>query len=128
MLAGQQASGDIRPSRFVKKSGAYTVAEVAAATDIPLGVSAEGTHDTPIPGASSLAAATGDILKVYGEEETCLLESGGVVAAGAFVTTDNQGRGVAAAAASAFYAYAERGAAAAGELMEVVLRYGVTPA
>ena len=128
MLAGQTASGDINVSRFVKKSGAYKVDEVAAVTDIPIGISAEGSHDTPIPGASALAAVDGDPIRVYGEEDNCLLEAGGVVADGAFVKPDSTGRGVAAGADEKFYAYAERGATAAGEKMQVVLRYGVTPA
>lgn len=125
-ISGQTASADVNPSRFVKKTGAYTVAE-AGATDVVFGVSQEGTKEAPIPGASALAASAGDPLLVYGEEEECLLEAGGAVADGTPVKPDANGRGVAAATGDRYYAIAERGADAAGEKMTVVVRFGVTP-
>lgn len=127
MLAGQTASGDIRPSRFVKKSGAYTVAE-SDANEVCIGISHEGTKAAPLPGASTLAAAAGDPLRVYSDGETCLLEAGAAVTAGARLKSDADGRGVTAAAGEPSYAVAERGAAAAGEKMQVVIRPQFVPA
>lgn len=125
-IAGQTASGNINPSRFVKKSGAYTVAQCGAG-EVAFGISQEGSFDTPIPGNSTLAAASGDPVRVYGEEENCLLDAGATVADGAFVKSDANGKGVTAGAGERFYAIAERGGDA-DEKMQVVFRTGTVPA
>ena len=54
-----QASANIRPSRFVKRSGANTVAEAGAGEKM-IGISAEGSNYPPLPGQTEYAAASGD--------------------------------------------------------------------
>ncbi len=125
-LAGQTASGNINPSRFVTKSGAYTVAQATAGA-VAIGISQEGSREAPLPGASSLAAVAGDPIRVYGDTENCLLEAGDVCANGALLKPDATGRGVTAATGEKYYAVAERGAAAAGVKMQVLMRSGVAP-
>ncbi|MGN6133110.1 MAG: hypothetical protein ACTHOU_01375, partial [Aureliella sp.] len=63
------ASGNIERSRFVKISGSHTVAACGAG-DPAYGVSQRGVRETPLPGASTYAAISGDPLQVYGPGET----------------------------------------------------------
>lgn len=125
-LAGQVASATIEPSRFVKKSGAYTVA-TAGAGEVCIGVSQEGSRDTPIPSAATAAALADDPLRVYSDGDNCLLVAGAAVSAGAFLKSDATGRGITAPTTERYYAVAERGAAAAGEKMQVLIRFGIVP-
>jgi hypothetical protein len=67
-------------------------------------------------------------LRVYSDTETCLLEAGDAVSAGARLKSDSTGRGVTADADEPSYAVAERGAAAAGEKMQVFIRPQFVPA
>lgn len=96
------AEGDIRPSRFVKiGSGDFSVLE-ADANEAVLGIAMEGTKTAPIPSASANAAEDGDHLHVYGPGEECLLELGsGGITAGAYLKSDADGKGVAAATTGA---------------------------
>lgn len=126
MLAGQTASGDISPSRFVTKSGSYTVAQSTAGA-VAIGVSGEGSQDTPIPGASPLAAQSGDPVRVYSDTDNCLLDAGAAVADGAYLKADANGKGITAASGERYYAVAERGAGAADEKMQVLIRFGIVP-
>ena len=123
-LAGQTASGDINPSRFVVKSGPYTVAQ-ATADAVCIGVSQQGSANTPIPGASSLAATSGKPIAVYSDTDNCLLDAGAAVSDGAFLKSDGTGRGITCTAGDAYYAVAERGADNANEKMQVLLRSGI---
>lgn len=125
MLAGQIATGNIATSRFVKKDGAYKVAQCGAG-EVAVGISSEGSQDTPIPGASALAAASGDTLRVYSEEDNCLLDAGATVADGAFVKSDANGKGITATTGERYYAIVERGGDA-DEKMQVILRFGIVP-
>ncbi len=84
------ASGDIERSRFVAPSGSHTVAQ-AGVGSVPIGVSQRGTRDTPLPGASTLAAIAGSPVGVYGLGEMCHLEAGAAVAVNAFVKPDSVG-------------------------------------
>lgn len=90
------AGGDINPSRFVKQSTAadFTVLE-ADANEAVIGVSHESAQDAPIPGASTLAAASGDQLFVYPIGAVCLLTigSGGCTRADE-LKSDADGKGV----------------------------------
>ena len=126
MLAGQTASGDINPSRFVTKSGRYTVAQGTLGA-VAIGISHEGSREVPLPGASSLAAVAGDPIRVYSDTENCLLEAGDLVADGAFLKSDSTGRGITAATTEKYYAVAESGGAAAGVKMQVIMRAGIVP-
>lgn len=83
------ARGNILPSTVVKidvtTGNNFGVVQATAATDKPVGVSQQGTHDAPgTNGASANAAADGQTLDVFGEGCECL-----VVAATAIVQGDS---------------------------------------
>lgn len=125
-LSGQSASGDIYPSRFVKKSGSYTVAQ-AGAGEAAIGISHEGAKATPLPGNSTLAASSGDPLNVYSDGDNCLLEAGADgIAAGAYLKADSSGRGVVCSSTNPYFAIVERGGDT-GEKMQVLIKYGIAP-
>lgn len=126
MLPGQTASGDINPSRFVSKSGAFTVAQCGAG-GVAVGISQEGSNAVPLPGASSLAASAGLPLAVYSDTESCLLEAGAAFLAGAYLKSDSSGRGVTASTGEVYHARAEQAAGAAGVKSVVYFKTGVTP-
>lgn len=125
-IAGQTATGNIYPRRFVKKDGAYQVAQCGAG-ESAFGISQAGTNTVPIPGAGSYAAVEGQPLLVFGTDENCLLDASAAVDDGAFLKSDADGKGVTAATGEEFYAIAERGAAAEDEQMQVVFRAGIVP-
>lgn len=126
MLPGYTASGTIEPSRFVDISGAYTVAQVSGAGAKAIGISHEGSCNAPVEGALTAAATVGLPIRVYGDTETCLLELGGTVAAGAMIKSDASGKGVAAVSTNAFYAIAQRGGVS-GEKIPVIVKFGIMP-
>ena len=89
------AGGDINPSRFVTPKGTtngFTVKE-ADANELIVGISQEGARDAPIPSASTLAAATGENIHVYGPGEVCMLQMGATCNAGALLKSDADGKG-----------------------------------
>jgi hypothetical protein len=120
------ASGDINRSRFVTPSGARTVAQ-ATAGSAPIGISQRGTRDTPLPGASSLAAIADSPVSIFGIGEMCSLEAGAAVTVNSFVKPDSVGRGVAIDGGEPYYAQALSAASAAGELFDVYIVRGVAP-
>jgi hypothetical protein len=90
------AGGQIRPSRFVKISTAadHTLLE-ADANEMAVGISAPGTRDAPLDGASGDIASTGDQFEYSPEGTVCLLEIGtGGVTRGAEIKSDADGKGV----------------------------------
>lgn len=103
-----RAGGDINPSRFVKFTGEYTIGQAAASTDQPIGISQEGAKAAPVPGASTLAAASGDYLFAYGESQICYLECGTTITAGQRLASDGDGKGVPAATGDWYGAVAEQ--------------------
>lgn len=89
-----QASGTIRTSRFVKISGEFTCAECDA-NDPIIGVSYQGSNSAPIPDSTQgNAAISGQVPRLYGEGDECLLELGDTVSAGAYLKSDADGKGV----------------------------------
>ena len=94
------ASGNIKPSRFVKITGDMTVA-VCGSADVCFGVSQEGANSAPISdlGVTEYAASDGQNLRVFGPGEVCNIVAGAAVAAGAELRPDADGRGVAMAGA-----------------------------
>lgn len=91
-----KAGGDINTARFVNLSTSddHTVLE-ADANEPVFGISSEAAQDAPIPSASTLAAASGDYLRVYTEGEICLLKIGsGGCTAGDRLKSDGDGKGV----------------------------------
>ena len=131
------ASGNIRPSRFVQPdvTNDFTVLEVDTAdTDNLFGISQEGKRRPPgVDGEDNFAAHAGETVHVYGLGEECLLEAGAAVTRGAYLKSDNQGRGVAVTFAETANvrvgAQALESAAAAGVLIRVVIvNFVVRPA
>lgn len=91
-----KAGGNISPSRFVMGGGSqHTVIQNDGGSDsVHVGVSQDGAKDTPIPGASTLAAESGDSLQVTTFGGTCLLEVGTAgVTAMRYVKSDANGAG-----------------------------------
>lgn len=98
------ASGNISPSRFVKISGAFKVAQCTVAKERSVGVSQEGLMDTPIPGASStLAAEAGRHVGVFGPGETALVQVGAAVTSGALLTGDANAKAIPTTTAGDIY-------------------------
>ena len=93
------ANDDINVSRFVTPvlTADYRVVEADANSTI-VGISQGGARDTPLPSASTLAAASGDQLQVHGDGEICRLLLGGTVAHGDDLKSDSDGKGVVIAA------------------------------
>jgi hypothetical protein len=116
------ASGNINPCRFVKISGSNTVAECDA-NEMAIGISGDGTNFPPITDTgitvSGYHASAGQTVDIKGDGDICLLEVGEVVAAGARLKSDADGKGVAIATSGTtvqqFGAVALQASAAAGE-------------
>lgn len=90
------AKGDINPSRFVALDGSTNHGVIEANADSRIiGISQEGSRDAPIPNASTLAAADGDHLRIYGDGDECLLEikAQTAVVSGDLLKSDADGRG-----------------------------------
>ena len=95
------AKGTIAPCSFVK---VYTTAGVAndnavvqaGAGDKCVGISQQGMKRMPgLPGSdTTIAAESGDTLRVYGLGDDCLLQLGGTVTRGDFLKSDASGYGV----------------------------------
>lgn len=88
-----KAGGTVNPRRFVKITGDRQLQQAAASSDIPLGISArdESAYD------QTDHATVGEQASAYlfdGDEIE--IELGGTVAAGSFITSDADGKGVAA--------------------------------
>lgn len=97
------ANGNIAPSRFVKTDSSVDNRVLQCGTnERPSGISQEGGREAPLPAVSTMyAGKAGDPLLVYGEGDTCLLELGGDVAAGDYLKSDTDGKGVAVASSGA---------------------------
>jgi len=80
----------IYPSRFVKLSAANEVIHATAATDVPVGISHEGTKSFD----SNVAAAAKEPIAVYSVGEICLVEAGGTISAGDLLEAGNAGTAV----------------------------------
>lgn len=94
------AGGDINPSRFVKMDPSNDNRVVQCGfNQMPLGVSQQGTQNTPTASNSTLAAQSGNPIQVYGEGDSPpLLEFGATVTRGNQLRSDAVGRGIPAAA------------------------------
>jgi len=124
------ASEDILPSRFVKILYG-TDHQIAAcdAGDVADGVTHESTMDAALPGvlaANLPAVKQGTSCRIYGLGESCEIEAGGTIVAGAYLKPDADGKAVAASATDEYSAKARAGAAA-GEKVQVYIERGVTP-
>jgi hypothetical protein len=98
------ASGNIKPARFVKISGEFTVDQCTDGTSgegTPvIGVSQEGSFAPPgiaeTMGSTPTywAAPSGKTLKVFGLGDVCVVVAGASILAGNFVKSDSDGRAV----------------------------------
>lgn len=118
------ASDNIRPSRFVKISGNYTVAECDA-NEWPIGISAEYSENAPLPSQSTeYVANSGNSCPVYNETNThdrpvlLILGSGGCMA-GQLLKSDTNGAGVAVASNNDIYGAQALEAGSSGETVRV---------
>lgn len=120
------AGGDIRPCRFVKVSTAadFTLLECDANEEV-FGISTNATQDAPIPNADGDAAEAGDQIHVHQPGTVCDLEIGsGGITRGAWLKSDADGKGVAAATTGAtaqFYGAKALESGSEGEFVKVLV-------
>jgi len=95
------AGGNIAPSRFVKRSATADAQFLQAGTgDRVAGISGVGTRYPPYANLDDgFLAVAGENVHVYipGEDLEAQLELGGTVAAGDYLKSDTNGKGVTAA-------------------------------
>ncbi len=119
------ATGNVSPCRFVKETAQWQGAQASATTDVCCGVSLQFLRSPNITGAWAITenyiAIAGESIPLIGAGETGLLEAGAAVTAGARLRPDTSGRGVTAAAGESSYAIAWETAAAAGDLIKVLV-------
>lgn len=105
------AAGSISPARFVKidsvghPKGGYVLQ--AAAGDTPCGVSINSVHNAPLsPLDDGYAAIAEGMLRVYGDNEKCLIQTSTVAfPAGTFLKPDATGRGTPATTDGDIYGF-----------------------
>lgn len=123
------ANGNIKPNRIVKFDTSVTpprIIQASANTDQAIGVSQIGTHNPPITGLNDgYAAIAGMNCKVWIVGDRAQVEAGGAFNAGATLTSDSQGRAVAASSTQWIIGYARDTATAAGQLIEIQVQPGV---
>ena len=115
-----KAGGDILPSRFIKISADYTAVAATSENDLVFGISHDSTKAAPADGlASTKHAEDGDHVSYYKLGDSCLLELGGTVAAGALIEPGAAGVGVAAAGSNTLAGAVALEAGVSGELIRV---------
>lgn len=118
------ASANINPRKFVKISGDYQVAQCVA-NDVAFGVSQLGVKDTPLPGGGTIAAASGDPVRVFGQGECVPMSAGAALTAGQFVKPDANGDPVPAVATDKYSGQVLHAQATVGGAVEVYICRGV---
>lgn len=119
------ATGDINPARFVTANVALDFGvQESVATDDVVGISQAGAKAAPLGfyTPSTLAAASGDPLDVYGEGEECSLELGGTVTAGQVLKPTTAGKGIAATIGTDKIGAKALEAGVSGDIIRVVVR------
>jgi GNAT superfamily N-acetyltransferase len=115
MFKAFTAGGAIAPYRIVRITSADNVEQAAAVSHTLIGVN------------SDLAIASGERVEVM-THGIAYVEAGAAVAVGVFVSTDSQGRGIAAAPAAGanqrVIGVALEAASAAGDVIRVLLSQG----
>lgn len=114
-----KSGGNINPSRFVTLTGNHTVSE-SNSTEQPIGVSQREVKKFD----STLAAASGDAIAVYGSGQECLLECGSAISANELLAPDADGKGI--PAGSGDYGARALEGGATGDLIRVVVEPGQT--
>lgn len=125
-----KASANIRPSRFVKRSGANTVSECGAGQQM-IGISGEASGYAPLPSQTEYAAASGDPVTIYlvgdglQEDRPVLLVLGsGGATQGALLKSDSAGAGVAVASDKDCYGALALESGSEGEAIRVRVLFG----
>lgn len=118
------AGGDINPARFVSlaTTANQTVNESNGGDTTVIGISTEAAKAAPQTGASTLAAESGDQVRVHMMGENCLLVIGaGGCTAGDLLVPDADGKGVTATTGQYAFARALETASAAEKAHVLVL-------
>lgn len=125
-MASLVAAGNIGSSRFVKLGTAEGTVLQCGSAERPYGIAHEGGRRAPHPDItdSGYAAISGENLRVYEEEETCLLEAGATIAYGDLLGSDTNGKGTPVTADEAFYGAIALEAGVSGQLLKVKVRMG----
>lgn len=118
MLPQFSASGDIYPCRFVKVSGAFTVAQCSAGTDKPIGISGEGTADKDV---TVHASTTYRPVQIAEAGRVAKLQANTTWSAGALLKSDADGKGLTATTGTYAGAIGLRAAAAADQFVDVLV-------
>ncbi len=93
-IPGFRASADINPRRFLKITAITKLLSAERGKKF-LGLSAPGTEAAPIPGASTLAAASGNSCRVFCLGEVCEVDVGATaVVAGDWVKADANAKAI----------------------------------
>lgn len=95
-----RAGGNIAPCRFVKRtaSSGEPVITQCGSNEAPWGIGPSGTRRQALTGwDDGYAAISGDTVNVIGPgDDEALLEIAGTIAAGGYIKSDADGKGVAA--------------------------------
>ncbi len=124
MSQGCVANGDIAPSRILildTSAGANKVIQASSATASPLyGVAQAGTRNTPLTGLDTgFAASAGDNIAVFTAGDRVQVEIGAAVSAGNLLTSDTNGRAIAATSTNYVIGEAIDSGTALGQLIEM---------
>lgn len=106
------AGGDIYPFRFVVLSGAYTGTQSGAASKKIIGA----TDGSVKQFNSTLNATAGDEISIQ-PTNTIQIEAGDVISAGAYITSDANGKAVTATTGQTAFYLALEAATAAGDII-----------
>jgi hypothetical protein len=116
----------IIPMRFVylDPSNAFTVLQAASATAHPIaGIAQPGTRTLPwVETDTNCAGLPSENIMVFDDEKdvNCMIESGGVISPGDWLTSDSVGRGITTTSTgNQVGAQAKSGATAAGQFIPV---------
>lgn len=125
------AAGNIAPCRFVTRSGAgNSVVQADAGSvaegDPVIGISQQGQRNINwAPLQDGYCAIDGENLRVYQEEEVCLLELGGTIAFGQYLKSDANGKGVIADTDKDRFGAIAQEAGVSGQQIKVQVRIGM---
>lgn len=123
MIRSFKASGNVTPSRFVKLSSTDNVVAQAGAGEAIIGVSQAGTRNAPYSSLDDgYAAADGEDLEVFGDNEVCWLELGAAATVGARLKSDANGAGTPVTANNDEWGAVALVAGASGDLIQVEVR------
>lgn len=124
MSRSGRASGDIRPSRFVKNGADAGLFLECDAGDRPIGISFKDTRRSDYVDDDGKLAESGEPFSFYTETELCWLEIVATVANGDRLKSDADGKGTPVTADADFYGAVAQADGVAGELIPVLVNIG----